>query len=499
MGIVACMIRGDARSSAELQIQCCASGRWVGCAVLLLACAIASGSPPSHAPPSHAPHRDVSGQQATAATTVTRDHRRAALEPAALFPDNRAAQRMAQTSQSGTDRASVESLAAAISPDWAEWWTVDDVCTCLEISDGERAAVESLLAVRAQRRRETLAQLAQSKVAAQLREADTATGMAQSSTKPDLETRAELGRLAAHVVVPIMQELTRVDQDFADACALLGAREVGANDATSEALMQSMRCAVERLRCFDPALSRMKVVNTGVELTIHAAPLLALDASIRSLILAEVEAWQQRIASKIDAFNRNRLDLSRAAGARSELDRRLDRMTALHAAVVSSHADLVKTTVESARNIASIASQADPDAARAWLRTAYRAIAATHLTTTGGDAALDAAQRVAGEVDGPSAVSIEGLVALATTNTLECVELEGLLLDALIRLLTDRAELRSFLQQSGRAAELNQRRMVQSESVYQRLTVIVPSDSFAGVADAFARARSQSFVQLPVP
>ena len=411
-----------------------------------------------------------------------------------LFPGNRGAQRM--TNVAGEER----SLAWMITdrmPDWAEWWATREIMVSLGIPEERAAAIEALLEVRKRARIAAIKASETSEAGVKFVEAARAAGAEVPDAKPPVEIRAELARLASLASSSAFEVLLSADGDFADGCARLVMP--AAQPEPDAELRERMRLGVARLRGFDPALSRMKLLNTGVELTIHAAPVLEQAGESRQAIATEIAAWQQSVAPLLEAFERQRSEFAAANAADQPLEQRLRRRSKLSDRARTIHADLVAATVRSARGIAAIIGASDPDVANGWLRSVYHALSPANLGPTGGDAALEEAVRLAASSGDEGKEWSEALQAIRSENLRNCAELEGVLIDTCIQAIRDRDKMREISVQSGAAVVVNERRLAQSNGVLGRVVGAVPSQHRAVLERAFQSRQNQTFHHLPRP
>jgi len=411
-----------------------------------------------------------------------------------LFPGNRGAQRM--TNVAG-ERLSLATMIAESAPDWAEWWSIEEVMLSLGIPEERAAAVEALLAVRKQARITAIAACDTSEAGVKFAEAARAAGAEDPGAKPPLEVRAEIARLSTRAALPAFDALKEADRGFADGCARLVIPDT--QPEPDDATLERMRLGVGRLRGFDPALSRMKIVNTGVELTIHAAPLLEQAGESRQAIADEIAAWQQVVAPLLDAFERQRAEAVASSASAQPLEQRIRRLGGASDLQVSIHADLVSTTVKSARVIAAIAGGSDPDRANGWLRSVYHALSPANLGPTSGDAALEEAARIAA---GSGEEGIEwavALVSLRSENLRICVELEGRLIEACVQAIGDRGKMAEVLLESGPVFEVNRRRVAQAELTMRRVIGVSPVAATSRISNASEVARARTRHHIPNP
>jgi hypothetical protein len=440
--------------------------------VLLIASAASSASPQSEPPkPAQKP-------------AVTRE---------ALFPNNRGAQRM--TNVAG-EELSLASGVASHMPDWAEWWSTHEVMVGLGIPEDRVAAVEALLEVRKQARIAAITASENSEAGRKYAEA--ARGVRVDS-KPPLEVRAELGRLASRAVSQALDAIREADRAFAESCARLVVSETQPEPEPDEAILRRMHLGVQRLRGFDPALSRMKLLNTGVELTIHAAPLLEKAGESRQAIADAIAAWQQAALPLLEAFERQQAEIVAATASDQPLEQRVRRGRAAEDLQRTIRADLVATTVRFARGIAAVVVASDPDRANAWLRSVYHALSPANLRATSGDAALDEAARIAAASGKEGEEWSAALAAIRVENLRACVELEGVLIDACIQAIRDRDKMIEVRGESGPVFVVNERRFAQSAGVLSRVVGAVPSQHRSAVERASRAAQSQTFHHFPSP
>jgi hypothetical protein len=411
-----------------------------------------------------------------------------------LFPGNRGAQRM--TNVAG-ERRSLATWIAESAPDWAEWWSTEEVMLSLGIPEERAAAVEALLGVRKQARITAIAACETSEAGVKFAEAARAAGAEDPGAKPPLEVRAEIALLGARAALPAFDAIKEADRGFADGCARLEMPDT--QPEPDDATLERMRHGVGRLRGFDPALSRMKLLNTGVELAIHAAPLLEQAGESRQAIADEVAAWQQAVAPLLEAFERQRAEAVAASASGQSLQQRIRRLRGASDLEASIHAELVSTSIKSARVIAAIVSGSDPDRAIAWLRSVYHALSPANLGPTSGDAALEEAARIAA---GSGEEGKEWAVALASVrseNLRICAELEGQLIEASVRAIGDRGKLAEVLLESGPVFEVNRRRVTQAESMVRRVIGISPVAATLRIRHVVEVARAQTRHHLPNP
>jgi hypothetical protein len=411
-----------------------------------------------------------------------------------LFPNDRGAQRMTNVAGEGL---SLASGFADQAPDWAEWWSTEEVMLSLGIPKERAAAVEALLDVRKRARIDAIKASETSEAGVKFGEAARAAGADDPAAKPPLEVRAEIARLGARAALPAFDAIMEIDRGFADDCARLVAPD--AQPEPDEAALERMRLGVARLRGFDPALSRMKLLNTGVELAIHAAPLLEQAGDSRQAIADEIAAWRQAVAPLLDAFERQRAETVAASASDQSLEQRLRRLRAADELQRAIHADLVATTVRFARGIAAVIVASDPDRANVWLRSVYRALSPANLRATAGDAALDEAARLAAASGKESEEWSAALAAIRVENRRACVELEGVLIDACIQAIRDRDKMIEVRGESGPVFAVNERRFAQSAGVLSRVVGAVPSQHRSAVERASRAAQSQTFHHFPSP
>ncbi len=411
-----------------------------------------------------------------------------------MFPNDRGAQRMT------TVRDEPLSLAGSIAdqaPDWAEWWSTEEVMLGLGIPKERVAAVEALLDVRRRARIAAIKAIETSEAGVKFVEAARAVGADDPAAKPPLEVRAELARLGARAALPAFDAIMEIDRGFADDCARLVVPDT--QPEPNEKFRERMRLGVARLRGFDPALSRMKLLNTGVELAIHAAPLLEQAGESRQAIADEITAWQQAVAPLLEAFERQRAEVVAASASGQPLQQRIRRLRGARDLEASIHAELVSTSIKSARVVAAIVSGSDPDRANAWLRSVYHALSPANLGPTSGDAALEEAARIAA---GSGEEGKEWAVALASVrseNLRICAELEGQLIEASVRAIGDRGKLAEVLLESGSVFEVNRRRVTQAQSMVRRVIGISPVAATLRIRHVSEVARAQTRHLLPNP
>ena len=411
-----------------------------------------------------------------------------------LFPGNRGAQRM--TNVAG-ERLSLATMIAESAPDWAEWWSTEDVMLSLGIPEERAAAVEALLAVRKQSRITAIAACETSEAGVKFAEAARAAGAEDPGAKPPLEVRAEIARLGARAALPAFDALKEADRGFADGCARLEIPDT--QPEPDDATLERVRLGVGRLRGFDPALSRMKLLNTGVELTIHAAPLLEQAGESRQAIADEIAAWQQVVAPLLDALERQRVRTISSMASERDLPARLQRMAESRERIQSGHADLVAATIRSARTIAQMVSTQDAMRSNEWLRSVYQSTAPTNLGSTGGDVAIDAAEKLAKGAVEEQARWTEALASIRAENLRDSAQLEGLLVDALVASVRDQEKSREVLFREGPVFKINERRFAQSEAVLKRIIEISPVVSRMELERAFLGSRNRPSHHVPRP
>jgi hypothetical protein len=411
-----------------------------------------------------------------------------------MFPNDRGAQRMT------TVRGEPLSLAGSIAdqvPDWAEWWSTEEVMLGLGIPKERVAAVEALLDVRRRARIAAIKAIETSEAGVKFVEAARAVGADDPAAKPPLEVRAELARLGARAALPAFDAIMEIDRGFADDCARLVVPD--AQPDPNEKFRERMRLGVARLRGFDPALSRMKLLNTGVELAIHAAPLLEQAGESRQAIADEITAWQQAVAPLLEAFERQRAETVAASASDQPLEQKIRRRSGLGDRARTIHADLLTATVRSARSIAGPMLERDPDQANAWLRSVYRALSPMNLGATCGDAALEEALRLAADSGDEGREWSAALALIRTENLRACAQLEGALIDACVRAIRDRERMTEVMMQAGPVFETNTRRSTQSDAVLERAKSVVPSALHAGLDRACGSTRNRASHLIPTP
>ena len=411
-----------------------------------------------------------------------------------IFTNDRGAQRMTRV---GGDPLSLAGSIADQMPDWAEWWSTEEVMLSLGIPKERAAAVEALLDVRKRARIDAIKASETSEAGVKFGEAARAAGADDPAAKPPLEVRAEIARLGARAALPAFDAIMEIDRGFADDCARLVAPD--AQPEPDEATLERMRLGVARLRGFDPALSRMKLLNTGVELAIHAAPLLEQAGDSRQAIADEIAAWRQAVAPLLDAFERQRAETVAASASDQSLEQKIRRRSGLGDRARTIHADLVAATVRSARGIAAIVGASDPDRSNAWLRSAYHALSPMNLGATCGDAALEDALRIAANSGDEGREWSAALALIRTENLRACVQLEGALIDACVRAIRDRERMTEVMMQAGPVFEINTRRSAQSDAVVARAKSVVPSALHAGIDRACTSARNRIHHLIPRP
>ena len=383
-------------------------------------------------------------------------------------------------------------------PDWAEWWSTHEVMVGLGIPEDRVAAVEALLEVRKQARTAAITASENSEAGRKYAEAVRGIGV---DSKPPLEVRAELGRLGSRAMSQAFDAIKEADRAFAESCARLVVRgtQPEPEPAPDEAILRRMHLGVQRLRGFDPALSRMKLLNTGVELTIHAAPLLEKAGESRQAIADAIAAWQQAALPLLEAFERQHAEIVAATASDQPIEQRVRRGRAAEDLQRTIRADLVATTVRFARGIAAIVVASDPDRANAWLRSVYHALSPANLRATSGDAALDEAARIAAASGKEGEEWSAALAAIRVENLRACVELEGVLIDACIQAIRDRDKLIEVRGESGPVFAVNERRFAQSAGVLSRVVGAVPSQHRSAVERASRAAQRQTFHHFPSP
>jgi hypothetical protein len=411
-----------------------------------------------------------------------------------LFPNDRGAQRMTRV---GGEPLSLAGSIADEAPDWAEWWSTEEVMLGLGIPKERAAAVEALLEVRRQARIAAIKAIETSEAGVKFGEAARAAGADDPAAKPPLEVRAEIARLGARAALPAFDAIMEIDRGFADDCARLVAPD--AQPEPDEAALERMRLGVARLRGFDPALSRMKLLNTGVELAIHAAPLLEQAGDSRQAIADEIAAWRQAVAPLLDAFERQRAETVAASASDQSLEQKIRRRSGLGDRARTIHADLVTATVRSARSIAEVVLERDPDRANAWLRSVYRALSPMNLGATCGDAALEEALQIAADSGDEGREWSAALALIRTENLRACAQLEGALIDACVRAIRDRERMTEVMVQTGPVFEINTRRSTQSDAVLERAKSVVASALHAGLDRACRSARNRACHLIPAP
>ena len=410
-----------------------------------------------------------------------------------LFPNNRGAQRM--TNVAGEERTLAWMIADQM-PDWAEWWATREIMVGLGIPEERIAAVEAMLEVRKQARVAAISASENSEAGMKYAEAARAAGFGST---PPLEVRAELVRLASRAASQAFDAMKEADRAFADSCALLVVHETQPEPKPDETILERMRLGVQRLRGFDPALSRMKLLNTGVELTIHAAPLLEQAGESRQAIADEITAWQQAVAPLLEAFERQRAEFAAANGSGQPLDQRLRRRAAGGELRRAIHADLVVATVRSARSLAAIIADSDPDRANAWLRSVYQSLSPMSLGETAGEAALEEALRLAAAFGEDGEEWSAALKAIRVENLRDCAQLEGLLIDACVGGIRDRDKMVEVGIRSGPVFAVNERRFEQSDATLSRLKGVVPAELRADLDRAFRAVRARTSQHFPRP
>jgi hypothetical protein len=411
-----------------------------------------------------------------------------------IFTDDRGAQRMTRV---GGDPLSLAGSIADQMPDWAEWWSTEEVMLSLGIPKERAAAVEALLDVRKRARIDAIKASETSEAGVKFGEAARAAGADDPAAKPPLEMRAVLARLASRAASVAFEALMSADGDFAAGCARL-VMPAGQPEPDAE-LRERMRLGVARLRGLDPALSRMKLVNTGVELAIHAAPLLEQAGDSRQAIADEIAAWRQAVAPLLDAFERQRAETVAASASDQSLEQKIRRRSGLGDRARTIHADLVTATVRSARGIAAIVGASDPDRSNAWLRSAYHALSPMNLGATCGDAALEEALQIAADSGDEGREWSAALALIRTENLRACVQLEGALIDACVRAIRVRDSMTEVMMQAGPVFEINTRRSAQSDAVVARAKSVVPSALHAGIDRACTSARNRIHHLIPRP
>jgi hypothetical protein len=411
-----------------------------------------------------------------------------------IFTNDRGAQRMTRV---GGDPLSLAGSIADQMPDWAEWWSTEEVMLSLGIPKERAAAVEALLDVRKRARIDAIKASETSEAGVKFGEAARAAGADDPAARPPLEVRAEIARLGARAALPAFDAIMEIDRGFADDCARLVAPD--AQPEPDEAALERMRLGVARLRGFDPALSRMKLLNTGVELAIHAAPLLEQAGDSRQAIADEIAAWRQAVAPLLDAFERQRAETVAASASDQSLEQKIRRRSGLGDRARTIHADLVTATVRSARSIAEVVLERDPDRANAWLRSVYRALSPMNLGATCGDAALEEALQIAADSGDEGREWSAALALIRTENLRACAQLEGALIDACVRAIRDRERMTEVMVQTGPVFEINTRRSTQSDAVLERAKSVVPSALHAGIDRTCTSARNQACHLIPRP
>ena len=111
-----------------------------------------------------------------------------------IFTNDRGAQRMTRV---GGDPLSLAGSIADQMPDWAEWWSTEEVMLSLGIPKERAAAVEALLDVRKRARIDAIKASETSEAGVKFGEAARAAGADDPAAKPPLEVRAEIARLGA--------------------------------------------------------------------------------------------------------------------------------------------------------------------------------------------------------------------------------------------------------------------------------------------------------------
>jgi hypothetical protein len=410
-----------------------------------------------------------------------------------LFPNNRGAQRM--TNVAGEERTLAWMIVDQM-PDWAEWWATSEIMVGLGMPEERIAAVEAMLEVRKQARVAAISASENSEAGMRYAEAARAAGVGST---PPLEVRAELVRLASRAASQAFDAMKEADRAFANSCALLVVPETQPESKPDETTLERMRLGVQRLRGFDPALSRMKLLNTGVELTIHAAPLLEQASESRKAIADEITAWQQTVAPLLEAFDRQRSEFAAANAADQPLDQRLRRRAAAGELRRVIHADLVAATVRSARSIAAIIAGSDPDRANAWLRSVYQSLSPMSLGETAGEAALEEAMRMAAAFGEEGEEWSAALEAIRVETLRDCAQLEGLLIDACVGAIRNRDKMVEVGVRSGPVFAVNERRFEQSDAALRRLNGVVPAAFRDDLDRAFHSVRTRTSQHFPRP
>lgn len=440
------------------------------------------------------------------------------LDVQTMFPTNRAAQRMASLARDPIERMSAAGMAGEFMPDWGEWWSLEDVCTTLSVPFEHRLAMEALLEMRKRARGDAIDQLAQSREFTKFVDAMRQAGGDRNGALPDLETRAALSAAACRAVTSLMNALLSADTSFAQAAAALveaqregsQPRRVAVVEAMSPeaGLAQAMR-GVQRLRSFDPATSQGKLLNTGVELTVHASLLLAcefgvdggLSTDMRGAVLAQLAAWQVDIAPRLNLREKLRTDMIALMVGGGSLEDQMRRLEDMHARSSETHADILATTLRSARTIASLVAEHDADRSNSWLRAVYHALSPIEVGLTAGDAAIESAQRLTDASADASADATThatthatnelnaSLASIRSSNLRACTELEGALIDAAVRMIGDKEKLREYLMREGKVCECNDRRISQADEVLARVTALLPMEQRDGVKQDFESAR----------
>ena len=429
---------------------------------------------------------------------------------------------MTTVATENSEWASVARLANDRMPDWMGWWSLEDVCATLAIPDECKADVEALLWVRVRGRAAVIEASQKSQQASKYFEALRDAGIGQPDAVPDLSTRATLAQLASRLADGVFEELMQLDRTFADSVAALFSRQ-GTDGMPSDATVERMRRGVQRLRCFDPALSPMTLMNTGVDLTIQVGPLLrgescvpthadsgadaataqghvqrGLDDGARNAIVVEIAAWQERVAPQLDLFEKQRMDLVAVTGGFEPLEARLRHLTRLKKSAGSIRETLLATTLRSARMIAALAAEHDGDRASEWLRSVYHAFAPSEVGLTAGDSVLECAMSKA-QREG-AADCVLSLAVLRSRNLRECAELEGAFVDAGVRASGEISRLVAFMAHEGLAHKINQRRFVQADLMLKQVVALLPAQSRDEINAAFEgarRARTSRYLDQP--
>ena len=422
-----------------------------------------------------------------------------AKDPALLFPGDRGAQRMVNLARDPASRTSVTGLAESFSPDWSYWWTIDEICLSLEITQRDHAVVEALLKIRSQSRATAIEDAGKSQAASILAQRVRELGVDLPDAEADLATRAEFATHASRAMSKLFAAFLLIDREFADTCArhVLGLE----SDAPSiETASLRMERGVQRLRVFDPALSKMDILNNGVDLRIHVQPLLEHAGDQYQAVCDEIATWQQRISPKLDVYEQRQADrLTVMASEQRSLESKMSQLAVLRERTASNRAEILASTLESAKSIAQLVTPDDADRPLAWLRSVYHAFSPMEFGPTGGDAAIDAADRFVDEVGAEGRERKTALAQIRSSNLRACAELEGALVAAMVHALQDREIGLEYVLGTGAAHKLNERRIAQSTGVLRQVIALFPPELHSGINHAFQARRARSYCHLSPP